>query len=136
MKKTLALVFLVLLIASYLVGYIPEHRQRQAAETELADLRTRFTQTQGRLRICDLHNRLLSLIERVQEQNYGEAQKLSTEFFDQVRIAANEMPAGGQRSVLETTLQMRDAVTTGLAKGDPASLEALKQSSQRFRQQL
>ncbi len=134
MKAKLTLVVVVLLVVAYIVGYWPEHQRLVAADGELQLVRGQLNEAEAHVRICKLQNRLLHLIEKTAARDYGEAQELSTKFFDQVRL---EMPRNTQpqlQSALGSVLRMRDSVTVGLTKGDPATLDLLQQMMRQFRQ--
>ena len=134
MKAMLTLIAVALIAAAYIAGYWPEHRRLVTANGELQSLRGQLREAEAHVRFCRLQNRLLHLIEKTAERNYGEGQELSTDFFDQVRL---EMPRSTQpqlQSALESTLRMRDPVTAGLTKGDPTTLDLLQQVMKQFRQ--
>jgi len=131
---TVLLIAVALIAAAYLAGYWPQHQRVLSLDEDLRLANSRLADAQAEIRIYQLENRLLGLIEKTEEKNYGEAQKLSTDFFDRVRA---EVPQAGKapvQSLLESTLQKRDAVTAGLTKGDLATLDLLRQILVSFRQ--
>ena len=131
---TVLLIAVALIAAAYLAGYWPQHQRILRLDEELRMTSSRLTEAQAEIRIYQLENRLLNLMEKTEQKNYGEAQKLSTDFFDRVRA---EVPQAGKapvQSFLESTLQKRDAVTAGLTKGDLATLDLLRQILVGFRQ--
>ena len=85
MRKFKFLVVVVLVIWAFLLGYWPLHKQVQAIEQENVQLKKDLASSQSLGRIARLQNELLVLIEQTEGQNYGEAQKLSNSFFDEVR---------------------------------------------------
>ena len=131
---TLLIIAVALIAAAYLAGYWPQHQRILRLDEELRMTSSRLAEAQAEIRIYQLENRLLNLMEKTEQKNYGEAQKLSTDFFDRVRA---EVPQAGKapvQSLLESTLQKRDAVTAGLTKGDSATLDLLEQMLIGFRQ--
>ena len=131
---TLLIIAAALVAAAYLAGYWPQHQRVLSLDEDLRLANSRLADAQAEIRIYQLENRLLNLLEKTEQKNYGEAQKLSTDFFDRVR---SEIPQAGKASVqslLESTLQKRDAVTAGLTKGDLATPDLLRQILVGFRQ--
>ena len=69
-----------------------------------------------------------------QNQNYGEAQKLSSRFFNDLRAELDRSPNASYRQTLETIFAHRDAVTSGLTRADAATIGPLRQSLNEIRQ--
>jgi hypothetical protein len=128
MKSVVVILVLALIVAAYFVGYWPEHKRLGESQKDAQIVAAQLADAQERLRIYGLQNQLLSLIQKVAETNYGEAQKLSSDFFDQVRTELAQTKEAELKSSLGPVLVMRDSVTAGLAKGDPATLEILQKA--------
>jgi len=128
MRKIMLLVVLVLIIAAYLIGYWPEHKE--LAETQKTNdvLKQQLASAQAVGRLARLENELLLLIEQTESQNYGEAQKQSAAFFDDVRKEIDADKSAPYVPKLEAILARRDAVTAGLAKAEAPTVAVLKQS--------
>jgi hypothetical protein len=60
------------------------------------------------------------------QKDYGLAAGTSTRFFDRTREVVNQTPEPGVKKPLEDLLSLRDTITAGLAKGDPAVLSDLQ----------
>jgi hypothetical protein len=69
-------------------------------------------------------------------QDYGQAQELSSPFFDGVRQESTTTTLTEFRSVLNEVLSRRDAITASLARADPAVLEALRMIDAQMRRAL
>lgn len=128
MRKIILLVIVVLVIWAFLLGYWPQRKQAQAIEQENIQLKTELASAQALGRIAHLQNELLVLIEQAEAQNYGEAQKLSNSFFDDIRKEIDRDKGSPYSSKLEAILARRDAVTAGLAKAEAPTIGALRQS--------
>ena len=131
---TLLIIAAALVAAAYLAGYWPQHQRVWSLDEDLRLANSRLADAQAEIRIYQLENRLLNLMEKTEQKNYGEAQKLSTDFFDRVRSEIPRARKASLQSLLEFTLQKRDAVTAGLTKGDLATLDLLRQILIGFRQ--
>ena len=135
MLRRLALLLVVILIGvAYLLGYWPEHKLSMAAQMENAQLKNQLASAQALGRIARLENELLLLIEQTESQNYGEAQKLSNVFFDDVRREVDRDKSAAYVPKLDAILARRDAVTAGLARAEAATVSQLRQSLTEMRE--
>ncbi len=128
MRRFLLLIVVVLVIWAFMLGYWPLRKQVQAIEQENIQLKTELASSQALGRVARLQNELLVLIEQTEGQNYGEAQKLSNTFFDEVRKEIDRDKGTPYVSKLEAILARRDAVTAGLARAEAPTVGALRQS--------
>ena len=127
---------LVLIAGAYLVGYLPEHSLRTAAESEATALRERLGTAEARVRLGRLLGDALTLKEAAMRQNYGQAQDLSSAFFDRVREEATASATGDFQSVLNGILSRRDSITASLTRGDPEVAEVLHSMELQLRRAL
>jgi hypothetical protein len=132
---TAGLVVLAIGIA-FIAGYWPEHRRRVALEADAAALRERLADSEARVRMGRLLGEILNIREAVVSLNYGNAQQLSSTFFDRVRAEASITPVAAFQTALEDVLQVRDQVTAALARGDQAAVEPLHRSELQLREVL
>jgi type II secretory pathway pseudopilin PulG len=134
MKKLSLILGLVLLIAAYVGGYWPQRQKLQEAEKSNAQASQQLASAQTVVYVTRLENDLVSLVDQTQNQNYGEAQKLSSRFFDDLRAELDRSPSAPYRQTLETIFARRDAVTSGLTRADAATIGPLRQSLNEIRQ--
>ena len=121
---------------AFVAGYWPEHQQRQALEAQVSSLQAQLRDAQARVRLGGLLGQLLAAEDAVSAQNYGEAQALSSELFDAARAEADRTAAGSSNDALEKIIQMRDAVTESLTRGDPQALSLLRDAEMLVRYEL
>jgi len=124
-KLAMVAVAVAALLAAFLVGYWPQREQRLAIQAEADTLRTGLAAAEGRVRAGEILGRVLTVKEITMRQNYGLALDRSSALFDAVRQEAMQTSIGGLRDSLTAVLDRRDAVTAGLAKADPASVDVL-----------
>ena len=136
MKRYFVTLMIVLAGLAYLVGYWPERQRRQALEGQVASLQVQLAEAQARVRLGDLLGQLLAAKDAVSAQNYGEAQALSSRFFDAVRAETARTAAGAFKDALEKVIPMRDPVTASLTRGDPQALTLLQEAETRVRNAL
>jgi hypothetical protein len=134
MRKIVLLVIVVLVIWAFLLGYWPLHKQVQAIEQENVQLKQDLSASQALGRIARLQNQLLVLIEQTEGQNYGEAQKFSNSFFDDLRKEIDRDKGAPYVPKLEAILARRDAITAGLARAEAPTIGALRQSLTELRE--
>jgi hypothetical protein len=135
-KQIGAIAVIVLIGVAYLAGYIPEQRARAAAEARAQAAEARAAALEGRVRLGQLLGEVLALKEVVARQNYGQAQELSSAFFDRVRSAEAQPGEPAFAAVLTDVAGRRDAITAALAKADPAAIETLQAIEDRLRDAL
>jgi hypothetical protein len=74
--------------------------------------------------------------EVVVHRNFGQAQEMSSRFFDSVRTELAASSSGPFRDDLTDVLSRRDVVTASLAKGDEELLAMLRAIEVRMRRTL
>ncbi len=138
MTKTRAalIAIVVALGAAFLGGYWPEHSQRTAAEARAGALEAQVESLQDRDRMAALLGSVLSAADAVAAMNYGDAQRLSSQFFDEVRAELGRTANPGFRSTLEKIMARRDQVTASLAQADRSALDPLRDSARELRRAL
>jgi len=114
MKK--ALIFIVLLAAAYLAGYWPQRGLRDQLATEKSVIQA-----------CHLEGELMNMLDQIQSQNYGTAQQIAGQFFNDLHNQINDPANAPYRQDLQTILDRRDAVISALAKADGSIAGTLRQ---------
>ena len=133
MKSFVFVLVVVLIGVAFGLGYWPQAQRLSNAQEELKQTRIQLEDAQARLRMFELQSRLLDVLDRVKEQNYGDAQALSTQFFDGVSAELARTPRAEFREALEAVARMRDAVTAGLTRGSADTLGLLNDALARLR---
>jgi hypothetical protein len=143
MGKLLLGLVVLLIAGAFGVGYWPQRERLGRAEAELAEARRQRAETQSRLesveaqaRLGRLFGQFLALQDAVGAGNYGEAQSLSSAFFDRVRDEAAQTSDVAVRTALDAVLMRRDTVTAGLARGESSVREALVPIERELRRSL
>jgi hypothetical protein len=143
MKRLLAVLVVLLAAGAFVAGYWPQREARlraeqQAAEArrQLGDVQAELARAEARDRRGRLFGRLLALQDAVASGNFGEAQSLSTPFFDGVRDEAAGESDAAVRTSLDAILMRRDTVTAGLARGEGSVREVLVPIERELRRAL
>jgi hypothetical protein len=123
-------------VVTYLAGYLPQRSQRVAAEERAGELDTRLAAAEVRVRVGELLGRTLAVKEAAMRNDFGRAGELASPLFDAVRDQAGATPDEGLRAGLTDILARRDAVTSALARAEPASVAAVHLIEIRLRDAL
>jgi hypothetical protein len=111
--KTKLIAGLLILLAAFLIGFVPQYMGKVRLRDEL--LTSRLD-----LRMAELRDLCGMMLLEVQGQNYGLAREFSTQYFEKVRQVAEDVPDPlGQP--LRELLTSRDSLNALLAQADPAS---------------
>ena len=127
---------IALVAAAFIGGYWPTHQQAVALEARLVSAESELTTARAGLRVSSLLGDLLNLTQLVAQQDFGQAQTMSSRFFDAVRAEATASPDPRLRDALGAVLQQRDAVTASLTRADPSTLVTLTDIQRSLRRAL
>ena len=136
MRKVLTLLVAALVVGAYLGGWWPERQRRLALESQVRSLEERLAEAESRVHLAALLGQALILGEAIGEKNYGQAQGLSTKFFDDARIELGRATRPSDRTALEGVLAMRDSLTASLTRGEPAAMDVVLGARARLRSAL
>ena len=127
MKKALGALVVLSIGAAFGAGYWLQRERAVRAEAEQAEMRRQLDETRDALDRAETLNRLgrvfghyLSVRDAVVAGNYGDAQSLSSAFFDGVGDEAGRQKDATVRTALDAVLMRRDTVTAALARGEGA----------------
>jgi len=127
--KTVAIVAIVLFVAGFLLGFIPQHKKAADLTKQLETARL-----ESKLReIRALAS--LSYIDAT-KLNYGSAAEDSERMFGVAREVANDTKDDGLRSSLNGLATFRETVMDKLRAADASVLEPLQQIVQKTQKEL
>jgi hypothetical protein len=122
---------LIVILAAFLVGFMPQWLQNRRQTSELQTARETISRLQLQTEIEGIRNLAARMLLQASRQNYGNAGELSTDFFNRVQ----QLTATSTDSAVHTTaadlLQLRDSITSSLAQGNPAVVPDLQTLLQR-----
>lgn len=113
------IVWLVLLVAVFIAGYVPPHLRASGLQQTLDET----TRENERLYLRDLVG--LTYMQAA-EKNYGLAARTASRYFDRVQQMQSKTQIEQQKKAFAELLQSRDSVMSGLKRGDPAVLNELR----------
>jgi hypothetical protein len=121
MKK--ALIFVLLLGVAYVAGYWPQRGLKDRLET-----------AKSAVQVCRLENELMSMLDQIQSQNYGTAQQIAAQFFNDLHGQIDNPAIAEYRQNLQAVAARRDEVISALAKADGSIANSLRQNLVEIRQ--
>ena len=125
MRHKLVLWF-VLLIAGFLVGFILQYGRLQRLQKELSASTRQVGSCQASEQLSQLRDKATMMYLEAVQKNYGLAGEHSKEFFDQAQRIVSSTEDFALRNLLRDTLATRDQITGDLAKGDAAALAEIR----------
>ena len=125
MRHKLVLWF-VLLIAGFLVGFILQYARLQRLQKELSASTRQLGSCQSSEQLSRLRDKATMMYLEAVQKNYGLAGEYSKEFFDQAQRIVSRTDDLALRNLLRDTLATRDQITGDLAKGDAAALAEIR----------
>jgi hypothetical protein len=115
----------VLVLAAFLLGFVPQYLKGKALDNQLGAARQQLNSEREKSQMDELGLLCGRVYLETNLKNYGLAGQDSTKFFDGVQ-AMSQAPDSNRQSFLQETLAQRDAITGGLAQGDPGTLSAVQ----------
>ena len=109
----------IVLLIGFLVGFVPQFRSASGLRNELYSRHERIRTLERDASLSRARDTASLVYLELTRRNYGIAAQHATGFFDQIRTMLSGAPPE-VRGALERLLSQRDAVTTGIAKSDPA----------------
>jgi type II secretory pathway pseudopilin PulG len=120
------LLWVVLLVAGFLAGFVPQYLKAQHTSAELSNTKQQLASCQVETRLSRLRDAAAMMYLEATRKNYGTAQEHSRRFFDHVQQATTQTADPAVKKTMDDILKLRDPITAALAKGDPAVLSDLQ----------
>jgi hypothetical protein len=118
--------WLLLLLAGFLIGFILWYSRLQRVQQELSASTEQLGSCQSSQQLSQLRDTATMMYLEVVQKNYGKAGEYAREVFDQAQQIANSTEDPALRNLLRDTLAARDQITAALAKGDAAALSEIQ----------
>ncbi|MEP7362965.1 MAG: hypothetical protein ABI972_06895 [Acidobacteriota bacterium] len=107
-------------LAGYAAGYLPQHSELSAANTQLSQTAKQLSEEKQARALADFRNSTALLHTEVSKSNFSTAGESASKLFTSLRTFTNEAPEP-VRQRLESVLGGRDAIVAAIAKADPAA---------------
>ncbi len=120
------ILWVVLLIAGFLVGFILRYSRVHRVQQELSATTKQLGSCQSREQLSQLRDTATMMYLEAVQKNYGKAGEYSKEFFDQAQRIVSSTDDPAVRNLIRDTLATRDQITADLAKGDAAALSEIQ----------
>ena len=120
------ILWLVLLAAGFLAGFIPQYVKTQRSSTELSNTKQQLASCRVEMQLSQLRDTAAMMYIEATKRNYGIAEEHARRFFDQVQQATTQAADPAVKKTLDDVLKLRDPITGSLARGDSAVLSDLQ----------
>jgi hypothetical protein len=120
------ILWLVLLIAGFLTGFILQYARLQRVQQELSASTKQLGSCESSEQLSQFRDTATKMYLETVQKNYGKAGDYSKEFFDQAQRIVSSTEDSAFRSLLGDILKARDQITAELAKGDAAALSEIQ----------
>jgi hypothetical protein len=107
------------LVVAFLLGFVPQFLGTRAVRQELSAAREELARAQSQAELAVLRDLIAVVHLEASQKNYGLAAQRSTSFFDHLQDLVRSETDADRKRALDEILKSRDAVTAGLANGDP-----------------
>jgi hypothetical protein len=118
--KNKFIIGLILLIAAFLGGFVPQHMRLSEAESQIVSLRQQLDGQKQATTLADLRNDTALLYNELSRSNYSVAGDRATKLFTALRQFTDQAP-DPLKQKLEHVLLSRDTIIAAIAKADPGS---------------
>lgn len=126
-RKTSVIIVGSLVVVAFLLGFIPQYLRSRDLESRLNSSRQELTSERIKVQGDELDLLIGYVYLETNQKNYGLASQYATKFFNLARTMVGQASDPNRQTFFQTALSKRDAITAGLAKGDPAILAAVQE---------
>lgn len=120
-------VLIAVFVTGYPVEYLPSRMSASKVTEQNSQLQQNLALTEKRLRLAELRGQMGIMSYEANRNNYAEASKFSTEFFNGLRETLNDTNDEVLKQKLSAIVARRDKITTNMAQADSSVKEKLAQ---------
>ena len=115
-----------ILVVIFLLGFVPQYRQARVLRGDLRATQDQIRVLEWKMKLAEFRDLAGMVYLTTNQQNYGMARQYSTQLFDRASELTREAADSSLKAFLESVLQQRDEITSGLTKGDGSIREAVE----------
>jgi hypothetical protein len=119
-------VWLILLLAAFLIGFVPEYLKNRELRGQFEDGQKTLSGLQMQVQLGQLRDAANLMAFEVSRQNYGLARDYAGQFYAKLTETINSVQDPSLKKSLEEVASTRDATMQELAAPTPASLGLLQ----------
>src|ERR1051326_7533588 len=120
------IIWFVLLLAGFLLGFVPQYSRERATSSALDRTTQQLRTCEAGSRVAHLHDVAALMYLEATRKNYGIAGEYATQFADVAHQLADQTSDNSLKSTIQDLMKSRDAIATELSKGDPAVVNDLQ----------
>jgi hypothetical protein len=124
--KSKVIAALVLLLAVFLLGFVPQYTDKRRVQAELRTLQERLSVAERQNEIDRMRQLAGQMLLEASRLNYGNTREYSTQYFDRLRKLADTSQDPSSKASLSELLSTEDSISKDLAEGSPSVLPKLQ----------
>jgi hypothetical protein len=118
--KTFGISVAVALVVGFLIGYIPQHTSATTAKGEKDQAQAQLARAQEQAALSGFRDRVAVVYVEAEKKNFAQASSDASSLFTSMQSYSDRVSNSGVQQDLSPFLRKRDAIISGLAKGDEA----------------
>jgi hypothetical protein len=119
--------WIIVLIAVFLAGFIPQYVNASRYSHELETTRNQLSSCQFNGKLCQLRDLAALMYMQTNEKNFGLASENSKKFFSLAQEIADQTTNPELKQKLNEILASRQAITAELSSAEPSVVTQLRQ---------
>src|SRR5262245_59610546 len=120
------ILWLVLLIGAFLVGYVPEYLKTRDLRSQLENPRKMIDALKLQLQLGELRDLASLMLVEASRENYGLARDYTGQYYSRLNEVIESVQDQAMKKSLQELASTRDSVTAALASPGAASLTAIQ----------
>jgi hypothetical protein len=124
MMRVHATVWVVLLIAGFLLGFVPEYQKNRELQAQLQNPQKTIDALKLQVQMGELRDDASLMLLELSRQNYGLARDYSAKYYRKLMDAADTVQDPALKKSLQELVNMHDSLTIDLAAANSTSLTA------------
>jgi hypothetical protein len=122
MMRVHIILWLVLLIGGFLLGFVPEYLKNRDLQAQLQDPQRAIDALKLQLQMSELRDAASMMLLELSRQNYGLARDHSGQFYSKLKEAIDAVQDPALKKSLEDLAATRETLTGQMATGNAMAL--------------
>jgi len=124
MMKVHVTLWIVLLVAGFLLGFVPQYLKNRELQGLLENPQRRIATLEAQVQMGEVRDRASLMLLELSRQNYGLARDHAAEFYSRLKDAADSVQDAALKKSLEELEATQASLTADLSAANPSSLTA------------
>ena len=120
--KVHLVIWIVLLAVGFLLGFVPQYREKEELQTRLQDPQKVIDALKLEVQMGELRDLAGQMLLELSRQNYGLARDFAAQYYRKLKEAVDSTSDGKLKSGLQELLATQESLTTSLDTATASSL--------------